>query len=97
MKRNVLALGAATVIAGLPIVAAIATSPSDAAPGSPRRSVSDTADSSGDPAGTVDTTMPTPTVVPPPPPVPIPTAGDDDAGHHEDDLEDHDDDHHDDD
>jgi len=74
MKRSLLALGAAAVIAGLPIAAVLAGSgDSGAAPGDPIRSETTDAGTSDDPSATPESTT---TVAPPPLPAPIPNSSD---------------------
>lgn len=88
MKRSVLALAAAAVIAGLPLPAVMAgNDESGASPSTPGQSVTESGGSaaSDDPAATTETTTPTTTVAPPPPPPPVPVPG---AGDNDDDDDD---------
>ncbi len=92
MKRNLLALGVAGVIAGLPIAAVLADGGrSDDAPTAPQQSVVD------QPVAEPSTTAPTTPTMTPPPPVPVPNSGDDDDDDDDHDDDDDDDDHDDDD
>jgi hypothetical protein len=102
--KNVLALGAAAVIAGLPVAAAITGGSSDAAPDNPVRTILPEQSSVGtpldaEPVETAQPATPTTTAAPPPlpPPMPVPGSGGDDDDHDRDDDDDDDDDRDDDD
>lgn len=93
--KNVLALGAAAVIAGLPVLVAVTGgAASDATPSSPGRSIlpeQSAVSATPEPAETAAVTAST-APAPLPPPLPVPGGGDDDDDDDSDDEDDEEDD-----